>query len=266
MVRFIPQQACFVSTEERIRMLVDFDADLERSIIDRVKAKYHLYNKADREGMHLSDLIYCITRKYFDWKYNAAILDHDAMLFAIGLALEEVLLEDSSGDHRQEPVEVDGVWMSPDHSISYLNGLAELKSARLSIPKGALEPKNGWPDGWIRQMKGYTKAQLEGKFKGIKPSLVYRLAVYLVIPADVQARVFTFTEQEITNFWAWVLARKERLEEAVKADIAPEPFAYVSSEKHTDWECARCQYLVMCEMYKSTGGYLPKGEGHGREG
>lgn len=246
-------------------MKVEFDQEFEKEVLDRIKRKYNLFTR-HREGLHQSDLGYCITRTYWKWHSpDQPTTDDDALLFAIGLALEEVLLENGADTHRPEPVEIDGIWISPDHALQFAHGLAELKSTRISIPDGELTPKNDWPAGWIRQMKSYTVAQHAGAWDGVELDLPYRLAVYMVIPAKLAGRKFTFTDQEINEHWQWMLYRKDALLEAQEQGKPPEPFAYVESQKRDDWECVRCPFIVMCDAMKMTGNYVPlhRGDKHG---
>ena len=243
-------------------MRVEFDPEFQAEILARIKRKYDLFDSR-RPGLHQSDLGYCITQTY--WKRHSPnqITDYNAALFAVGLALEEVLLENSDDSHRPGPVTLDGIEVSPDHVTAFARALGELKSARISIPDGALEPKNGWPQGWIRQMKSYAYVQRAGYWPGIDTTAPYRLAVFLVIAAKVEARKFTFTDQELDEHWAWMLSRKAALEQAEAEGKPPEPYAYVESQKQDDWECVRCQFPTMCDAMLVVQNFVPYvGERH----
>lgn len=236
-------------------MQVSFDPGLEKEILDRVKKKFNL-NSNSREGLHLSDLTYCITRSYWKKQVGGVLTDNEVLLFAIGLALEKVLLEDETGDNRPEPVELDGILMSPDY---ILNGaLAELKSTRIAFVKDALEPNKGWPQGWIKQMMGYSLAVKRGLVKGAVDA-PYRLAILQVIQAQVKGRSFKFLEADLEQFWADVLVRRDALVEALEKKLPPEPFAYTDSGKSDDWQCTNCAYNALCPSIYSTGLYIKKG-------
>jgi hypothetical protein len=237
-------------------VIVEDDPELRAEMLGRIKSKFNLFN-SKREGLHHSDLTYCITKTYWKGNIGSKPTDHEALLFAVGLALEQVILEDFDSNHRPPSVQVDGVWLSPDHVTLLSKGLTELKSSRISIPKNELNPKNGWPEGWIKQMKGYKYAELTGAFKDIvEPSDYYRIAAYLVIPAELHGRKFIFTSDELTEHWASIMENKWYLEQAQEQGVPPEPYAFVSSRKHDDWQCRNCSFQMHCSATYSAGTFV----------
>ena len=225
-----------------IEVDVTKDDQIVQEFLVRLKGKYG--GRQRREGIHLTDLIYCITKKFWGEQVDFTPPDNAVLLWAIGIGLEEVLLVDDESTNRPEPKTLDGIMVSPDYILKSQGGLGELKSTRISIPKDSLEPKFGWSSGWIQQMKGYCYAY------GLTE---YHLAVYLVIPAEIRGFTFSFTQQELDDFWAYMIDRRKRLEQSLAQRIAPEPFAYCEA-----WECKRCSALTLCEVMKDTGKFIPK--------
>ena len=152
---------------------------------------------------------------------------------------------------KPEPLEVDDIVLSPDYQVGYTPALAEIKSTRVRLKDGALSPEKGWSDSWIKQMMGYAYAQHSADDS-------YRLAAFLVIPATIVARKFTFTVAELAEFWQSILVRKARYLEAKAAGKPPEPYAYTDSGQSTDWQCEHCAYRIFCAASKGSGEYIKK--------
>lgn len=224
------------------------DFEIAQEFMQRLRRKYAgTQRKVSVDGYHLTSLIYCITQAFWRDKIPFEPTDKEVLLWAVGLGLEQILLEDGEEHNRPVPKVVDGITVSPDYLLLSGNALAELKTNRLSVTKGALEPKNGWPATWVEQMMGYSKAY------GLN---TYRLGVYLVIAADLLGRRFEFEQQELDTFWAEMLYRKSRLEEAVAKQLPPEPFAYLGD--NGSWQCERCAALTFCNVAKDLKQYIPK--------
>jgi len=241
-------------------MRVEDDPEMRTEMLYRIKRKYDLFAN-HREGLHHSDLTYCITRTFWKNKYPTSPTDHEALLFAVGLGLEEVLLEDNDVDNRPPPVELDGVIVSPDHVVAFAKGLAELKSTRIYMPKNELSPAKGWPEGWIKQMMGYKYVESKHpvEWRGlIEPSDFYRIASYHVIAAELHGRRFIFEQSELDAHWSDIIFRKNALEAAYKANLPPQPYAYVTSESRTDWQCTNCPFQMHCATHYSAGRFVPK--------
>lgn len=205
---------------------------MQHEIISRVKQKHNLQTRT-RPGLHISDLIYCLTKKYWSVKQpNVEIIDDDALMFAVGLGLERVLLEDSDIRNRPGMVSVDGIYFSADYLIKLNNTLGELKTTRASYNKDG-EPSKGYPATWIRQIAGYCYAYGVVKFN---------LAVYQVIQAKLYTKQINFTQQELDEYWSrYVIPRRDIINNALSVNLPPEPYKYNES-----WECARCPYQMMC--------------------
>jgi len=219
------------------------DDEIRLEMLERIKAKYLGKQRRPSDGIHLTMLIYCITLAAWRNLVEFKATDDEALLWASGLGLEEVILEDSSGTNRPEPRVVDGIMVSPDYIMLNDARLAELKTTRMYLNKEE-EPTYGWPETWKKQMMGYCVGY------GVKE---YRLASYHLIPAKLIGRLFRFTQEELDSFWAEMMVRRVRLIEAVELKTIPEPFAY-----NAEWECKRCSALTLCEVSKQAGKYIPK--------
>lgn len=224
------------------------DLEIAQEFMQRIRRKYAgTQRKISVDGYHLTSLIYCITQAFWRNKIAFEPTDREVLLWAIGLGLEQVLLEDGNEQNRPVSKVVDGITVSPDYLTLTGDALAELKTNRLSVPKGELEPKNGWPATWIMQMMGYSKAY------GLT---TYRLGVYLVIAADLLGRRFEFEQKELDIFWAEMLYRKSKLEEAIEKQLPPEPFAYLG--ENGNWQCERCPAITFCQVALDLKQYIPK--------
>ena len=197
----------------------------------------------ERTGTHLSDLTVCITKTFwrkFNKDRTMETTDQTVLFFLIGLGLEKML----RGNAPPPPThELDGVLYTPDHYDREFNMYDEMKSTRMGWKKDGEEPSKGWPSEWIRRMMGYCYA--EGVTK-------WGLDVFLVIPAQLHVVDFSFELEELEEFWnGYVLPRKEILEEALATNIPPKEFTY-----NEEWECAKCEALLMCENAQTLAGLL----------
>src|SRR3990167_10345147 len=118
-------------------MQVSIDEKFRAELLQRIKERYKLQGQ-HRAGTHLSDLIYCLTKSYWKKTVGVVLTDSEVLLFAVGLGLETVLLENVDDTHRPEPVVLDGIVLSPDYISD--GTLGELKSTRLYFAKGSIEP------------------------------------------------------------------------------------------------------------------------------
>ena len=207
-------------------MIYHSSPELRDILLQRVVDQYGLDKQ--REGIHLSDMIYCLTKSYYDKTNWAAWGEHEKVLFAIGFALERVFIMD-----KQETIELDGVVMTPDAFLGE-EGF-DLKSTRMWQDKATGAPKRGWPEGWLKQFMGYAKAS--GR-------TTWAVGIIYLGGAELEAGVLEFGQEEIDANWDWVMGRKEVLESALKDNEAPTAYQYLSFPG----ECSNCRYLDRCIM------------------
>lgn len=230
-------------------MIVEDDISIEGEMMERIKRKYRMNEK--RPGIHQSGLSYCITKTWWTKKLKAdrEVTDSEALLWAVGLGLEKVLMEDEEDTHRPLVIEIDGILMSRDYESPDSREPAELKTTR----SGGMtkdKPRDltyGYSKGWIRQMLAYLKIGDE--------RLSYRMAIFLVVPAKLLGKRFTFTKEAIEQNWTWLKWRRDVLVKALERDSPPEPFKY-----NMPWECERCSQNLACTGMIQLGRFLPKAD------
>jgi hypothetical protein len=201
---------------------------VEQELLRRLRMKY-LRPRTD--GIHVSELIRCLTDSYWEKQdeHKLPPTDKTLLYFSIGFALEEVLLK--NGDNEDQVSEkMDDIWLSKDYVD--LNGIGlDLKSTRTYLLDSGI-PKYGWSDHWMKQFMSY--ARLMGK-------TLYSVAILQLIKPDFIAGTFEFTEEEIEDNWTWIKRRKFILEHHLERKTPPTPFSY--NEK---WECKNCRYYATC--------------------
>jgi len=200
------------------------DPELRNELLDRLAKKY-LTTRPDIP--HVSELISCLTRNYFD-RLDPIERDDETLLgFAVGFALEGVLLRDLDTP-APDVQEVDGIFMSRDYVD--LSGIgADLKSTRM-YPDLDGSPKRGWPEGWLEQFKAYMKIDLEPGDPNER--LPYRVAILYITQRALETGTLVFTRQEVEDEWDYLLERKKVYMNAFLNNEVPTPFKY-----NKTWEC-----------------------------
>lgn len=210
------------------------DPALRQSILDILVEEYKLHEP--RSGIHASDLIYCITKSYWNKVDYQPPTESESMMFSIGLGLERVIIQ--FGATRVAPLFVEGVHLSPDFLINSIH--SELKTTRFGVGKV--------PDTWIKQVMAYCYAT---------DIPIYNLAVLHIIQAQLIAYRVVFTQEELEENWGWMLNRKEVLEDALHTyveDQSHNPASLIHPREFTfneDWECGYCRYKLRCDLAAS---------------
>jgi CRISPR/Cas system-associated exonuclease Cas4 (RecB family) len=189
------------------------------TVISRAGDRYGVAQQ--REGIHLTDCLYCLRKAYWNKTNPLPPSEKELMYFLTGFGLQDALL----ADDNQSFAELDGIRISPD----YWEGgeLAELKTTRIGR-KRLLD--NDIPTGWIAQIQGYAKV------------LGVTRATLIVMPL-LQPEILTFelefTQDELDNNWDYILERKDELENALVGD-------YIPIAGNEEWECRDCRYKDRC--------------------
>ena len=190
--------------------------------------------KLDKPLPHVTELIYCLTRSYYDRFDYIPLAPKEVVLFSIGVELGKGLLR----KHRQE---VDGVLDGIHFSIDFMGlssevdtpaeqgVLGELKSTRQSPKK---DPRD-FPDTWRQQLLAYMKAN---------NSLEAIYTVIYVQPAVLKTWEVTATQQEVDENWDWMKERRETYMDFISKGEPPTPFKY-----NKEWECKYCRYRIVCD-------------------
>jgi len=124
-------------------MKVIDNPELSRLMLDHLTDLYNL--KKQRDEVHLSTLIYCLTRSFFDMKQDVEPTDMEVMLFALGIGLQN---EFTPANTTLPVIRKDGVVFSPDFVIQIGEGqYCEMKTTRMSTARD-------FPSTWIEYIKG----------------------------------------------------------------------------------------------------------------
>ena len=222
-------------------MKIKESPEKRQALFDMIRARGH-YDDV-REGMHLSDLLFCNYKTYYRKKgLTAPLSDEQVLLFMTGYAFQYFLFP-------KNPIlgeliyEKDGIICSPDVEDEYIAGieipLAEVKSTRMNMNKFKVEDNQHY----IEQCAGYCA------YKGVQScDLIVFFVMGNYAPPFPNAKIFeiNFTEEELADYWKEFLRRKDVLEEALKNDTLPDlHFGY-------DWECQknRCEVRdTLCPKY-----------------
>lgn len=216
-------------------MIQTQNKQIEREILDALTLKY--ITSRSRDTIHVSHLIYCLTKGYYELTDPLPPTDNEVMLFAIGFGLENILLREES---HVETGEVDGIKYSPDF-VPLSAGKAELKTTRQATGKP-------FPETWLEQIMAYSYAEklleydlvvlhITGNYKPPFPQIVgYRL---------------TFEQVELDANWANLLKRKMVLTVALETKTPPPARVWCKVDnKGVYWECKFCRYAIRCGVGK----------------
>ena len=211
-------------------MKIQSNGLLHQHVLDALTKEYIVV----KPFPHLTELIYCLTRSYFDRTDPLPPTDNELLLFSVGFGLERVMITTMP----IEPMVVDGINITPDFLPSYTEGgpPGELKSTRMKPPT-SIETIN-LPESWVEQIMGYCKASKVTE---------YDLAVMHIIPADLKTYRLSFDQEEIDSFWTeYVLERRNYYLEAVALLQQPTAFQWCK-----EWECKNCRYRLRCDVQAS---------------
>jgi len=196
----------------------------------------------EREGWHLSDLIYCNYKTFYRKTGQAPPPTREQMMmFWMGYAAQFFLVPIKPEDARV--IVIDGIQMTPDFESIALGGyrieLAEMKSTRKSSRN--FNPKN--TPHYIMQMQGYCKGLgvtaadlimyfIHGDYKGQPPT------------PTLDCWTIEFTQEEIDANWEEMKRHRDILDAALKSGNPPDPFIQLGK-----WECGYCECGDMCPMW-----------------
>ena len=209
-------------------MIISQDPEIVREILDRLVDEY----VEEKPYPHVTQLIYCLTRSYFDITQGTQPTDDELMLFAVGWGLERVLLESHA-----EPGEKDGISYSPDF-VTLRGAKAELKTTRMSSKKTA-GPEYELPEGWVKQIMAYCYANGSLRYQLV---VLHLMGNYAPPFPRLAGLTLEFNEDELSENWSWILSRRLILDQALYEKVIPVPFTYNMS-----WECKYCRHKIVCD-------------------
>lgn len=208
-------------------------------LADRLLALIAEDMKLDKHLPHVTELIYCLTRSYYDRFDYIPLAPKEVVLFSIGVELGKGMLR----NHRKE---VDGVLDGIHFSIDFMDPeggdsqdammggrLGELKSTRMGLKK----LPDDFPVTWMKQLWAYMKCQ-------DSTQAIY--SVVYVQPAVMKTWEVTAKQWEVDENWNWLLSRYAIYMDFIGKGETPTPYTY-----NEDWECRNCRYKLLCEALAS---------------
>lgn len=210
--------------------------EMERLILNHLADLYKIKDR--REGIHLSDLIYCLTRSFFNQKQMIEPTDEEVMLFALGFGLQDVLTPKES----TTPVyEKDGITYSPDLVLSVDSKTCEIKTTRRSSKRDDL------PDTWIEYIMGGCYIRGINTYELI---ILYMMGNYAPPFPQMYAETLVFDSWELENNWHEIITRKVVFDMALETNKPPAPTIWCK-----EWECKNCRYSMQCSAIKMLEGF-----------
>jgi len=204
-------------------LIIKDNPQMHKDITDHLVKKYQLHEKRiNLPDVHLSSLVYCLTKAYWDDKQHLPPTKREVMLFALGYGLQSEM----TPAEAETPVIINsGIVYRPD--LVLRGRLGEMKTTRA---------KSGSPlsETWMEYMMG-------GCF--IKNTNEYDLAVLRVISAELETYTIEFTDDELCDNWEYLIQRRDIVVDSLTHSIMPDPFKY-----NKEWECNGCRYRIWCDM------------------
>jgi hypothetical protein len=180
-------------------------------------------------GIHLTELIYCLTSGFWDRMMPLPYTKQEALTMALGFALERFLVPE---DKRAAPGTCEGIEYSKDFWFRG-NIPSELKTTRMSSSKTI---KREFPESWMKQIMGYCYAEQKLEYA---LGVVHFLGNYKPPFPEILAVKFQFTQQELKNNWDYLMYRKTVYIQSF-ADQKPS----TPTRWSMDWECRNCRYAT----------------------
>jgi hypothetical protein len=207
--------------------MIDFTYNWEEDAAERGKVLDDIVKRVTepREGIHVSDLLLCLTKAYYRITDPIVPSERQALIYTTGFAFQEYMYP-----KREEEITVDGIILSPD-----VESGIEVKSTRGKMDNFNLDNH----PHWIRQMAAYAKALGRTDYTLVVLFVVGNYGGSKFLPELRSYKVY-FTEDGIEKNWKWLLERKEVLEKHLK-ERTPVPIAY-----RMEWECGKLDNPV-CE-------------------
>jgi hypothetical protein len=204
--------------------------DLANEMYDWIIKRVQQLNGVQRTaGIHMTELIYCLTAGYYERLSPLPYTRESAMTMALGIALERLIIPE---EKRAEVGTCDGIDYSPDF---WFRGdiPSELKTTRMSSNKTVTRE---FPETWMQQIMGYCYAR---KMLEYALATVHIMGNYKPPFPEILAVKFTFTQQELDNNWKNLLYRREVYLKAFAEQKPPAPTVWAMK-----WECQNCRYAT----------------------
>lgn len=208
-------------------MIKTDNPELSRLILEYLAERYKI--KQRRIGIHLSTLVYCLTKSFYDQQQRIEPTDEEVMLFSLGLGLQDEL----TPPEANRPVyQLDGIMYSPDFTLRLDEQLVELKTTRMSSKRPDM------PETWLEYIMGGCTMMGTDSYQLV---VLHMMGNYSPPFPTIVAYSLKFDRDELAANWLRLLERKQVYENALAAGTLPTPYTYCK-----DWECKLCRYKLQC--------------------
>jgi len=201
-----------------------------------------LVSKGPKPLPHLTEVLYCLTKSYYDRLQPLPPNPQESLIFVLGVGLEQSLLrphkKHSSGQYE-------GLFFEADF-LTLRQNVGELKTTRLSAKKGP----NEFPETWTQQILGYLKCLGRTEAALI---VLHLMGTYNPPFPQLKAWRLVATQEEIDSNWQWLQDRKAVYLSHVKEQIVPKQFKY-----NREWECTNCRYKLICDARQAAESATPQ--------
>ena len=200
---------------------------LANEVLEQLKQEYTI----EKPLPHLTELIYCLTRSYYDRTSPVPPTQREIMLFSLGWGLERLLLK------QQRKIESglsEGIYFSPDF-LAFTDLPGELKTTRSSSAKFGT---GFFPETWKRQILGYMKCLGVTEYELV---VLFMMGNYRPPFPDIASYRIVSDEREINLNWSWLQMRKDVYMNCLEHKVAPPAGVFCEG-----WECKDCRYWIRC--------------------
>jgi len=205
-------------------MKVKEDMELRAALLSDLKNKF-----ARRGEIHLTHLIYCPRKAYYDLTAPQHYDDEQILRYSLGLAWQDRL----TLPNPNRSFHVNGIWFTPDGYVESEEGIIPIE-AKLTGAK--TKPPEEMPH-MLEQLKGYCA--LLGSKHGILVVLHVR-GNYRDRKIELKTYRVEFDEEELERTVEELVRRKEELERCLRENELP------PASPQYDWECTNCYYAELC--------------------
>lgn len=208
-----------------------------------------------REGIHCSDLIYCLNKQVLRRLMPLPPDEHTILLYSLGWSTQHEL----TGKFGDEPtITKDGIQVTKDALFD--SKPWECKASFKSSERG-IEDEDSWLSQIMAQcyVSGTTEAyltrmELAGNWKSIFGKKEEKSLPENQKPS-LSAWKLEFTQEELDDNWVWLQRRATLFggllgqTDLTKIQLLPKPNALPANH---DWECTFCskEYKALCEGCK----------------
>ena len=218
--------------------VVDYPELAEECYKWTIEKVWDLTSAGRTAGIHLTELIYCLTCAYWDKIMPMPFTKQQALTMALGIGLERVLIPEGK---RAAASTCEGIEYSPDF---WFRGdmPSELKTTRMGMKKTIMRE---FPDTWRQQIMGYCYAEKKLEY-GL--GVVHLMGNYKPPFPDILGVKFIFTQQELQENWDYLMWRKLVYIQGFADQYPPTPTKWCQ-----DWECQYCRYresVIHCNIQK----------------